>query len=267
MLGENNMARIEILPVGREILTGRISERNAKFIAGRVAAMGGLVQRITIVDDSADAIIDSMTGALERGTQFLVVCGGLGPSFDDVTMAAVAEGAGLELEINEEALEFVQSKYHEYFKRGHVPFSELTDEREKMAWLPQGAMMIPNPVGAAPGARFNLGTMEIFTLPGPPIEMEPMYLSHVEPVLARAIGKRAFMEKTVDTNCYDESVLTQVCRELTEFFPGLHAKSNPTFFGDKKALTVTFSVWCEQERVCRDLTKQAIDQLQEKLKK
>lgn len=255
------MVHIELMPVGREILTGRTHESNARWMAQRITAMGGLVRRVTVVDDNKEAIAEELQAAWKRGAHFLITTGGLGPTFDDVTMAGLAKGAGLMLELHHKPLAFVQKKYEEYYAKGHVQHPDLTPERQKMAILPKGSEWYENETGAAPGAYFRYRGMGVFALPGPPRELQPMYLAHVEPILAQTLGRRAFAEETVRTDGTDESVLTKACVELTDDIPGLHAKTNPTFFGDSKGLTITLSVWADSELSCNERMKRAKSEL------
>ena len=251
------MLAIEVVPVGREILTGRIQESNANWIAKRILALGQIVRRITVIDDDRDTLAQEVRAAAARKTDLLIITGGLGPTFDDVTLAGLADGAGVKLELHTEARAFVAKKYLEYFELGQVPHSELTPEREKMAMLPVGSAMLANATGAAPGVHFKLGFMEIFALPGPPGEMRPIFLDQVEPIVAKIAGKAVFAEATCHTDSTDESVLTPLCRELTESISGLHAKTNPTFFGDEQGLLITLSVWCSSAATCDHILAEA----------
>jgi molybdenum cofactor synthesis domain-containing protein len=264
-MNQSNRPRIELLPIGRELLTGRIRESNAQWMAERITRIGGNAARITVLDDNVFDIAREVRAASKRGTDFLIACGGLGPTFDDITLKALAEGAGIAIELDEQAQAFIAGKYREYFAKGQVPHSEMTPEREKMARLPVGGRIIENEVGVAPGVVFHIGGMAIVALPGPPREMQPMYLSAVESLIADALENRSFKEVTLATDGTDESVLTSACREISESFSGLHAKTNPTFFGDENGLTITLSVWAESDEQCRVMIGDAIESLEMKL--
>ncbi len=259
------MVHIELMPIGREILTGRINESNARWIAQRITAMGGTVHRVSVLDDDKEAIADQLQDAWKRGAHFLIATGGLGPTFDDITMAGLAKGAGLILELDHKPLAFVQKRYEEFHAKGHVLSPDLTPERQKMAILPKGSQWYKNETGVAPGVYFRYRGMGVFALPGPPRELEPMYSAHVEPIIAQALGRRAFAEETMRTDGTDESVLTKICRELTDDIPGLHAKTNPTYFGDTKGLTITLSIWADSELECTEGMKRGKSRLKSKL--
>ncbi len=257
------MVRVEIIAVGKEILSGRIRESNANWMAGALTSHGFRVEKITVLDDDMEVIAAQILSAKKRATEILILCGGLGPTFDDVTMAGVAKGLGLELGINRKALEFVRQKYQEYFDKEHVSFADLTPEREKMALLPKDAQWIPNPVGAAPGAILIMDKLNIFVLPGPPKELMPMFNNFVLPAIITRNKNERFQEISMETDCKDESFLTKFCKDAVDKFPGLHAKTNPTFFGDSTGLTITLSVGAKTGLEC----KKTMDKVKKWLKK
>ena len=259
------MTRIEILPIGRELLYGRVMETNANWMAKKITAEGKKVARITILNDHEDVIAQEISQAKNRHTDFLITCGGLGPTFDDITIPALAKGTNLDLELNLEALEFVGKKYREYFKKGFVPFEELTAEREKMALLPKGCRWLPNREGSAPGVLFYFDKMAVFALPGPPKELQPMFTDYVLPTIAKAEGDKGFLEVTINTDGKDESVLTPLCKELVEAISGIHAKTNPNFFGSSNGISITLSAWGENQELCGETIDKARKWLKEKL--
>lgn len=237
------MPIIEIMPIGRELLTGRVQEKNAGRLAQKITTAGGLVSRITILDDELETIAAELIAAKNRSADFVITTGGLGPTFDDITLAALSKGAGLELKANPEAKEMVMQRYREYFDKGQVPHADMIPERKKMFMLPKSAKMIPNYAGAAPGVNFFAGKTQVFALPGPPRELEPMFRDTVLPIIESRLSDRAFEQSTLHTHCTDESILSPLCKELTEQIEGVHLKTNPTWFGDKEGLAITISVW------------------------
>lgn len=260
------MPTIELIPIGREILTGRIHEKNAQWLAQHITAMGGLISRITVLDDEQTVIAGELIAAQKRGTDFFITTGGLGPTFDDITLESLAKGANLKLEANPKAREMVIQRYIEYFRKGQVPHADMIPEREKMFLLPAGSNVIPNYLGAAPGVHFFVGQTQVFALPGPPRELEPMALSTVLPIIQSTLTNRTFEQATVHTNCTDESILTSLCKKLSDQINGLHVKTNPTYFGDAEGLAITFSVWAESGPEAHSIIELATNKLKEKLK-
>src|SRR5213592_10841 len=160
-----------IVAVGRELLTGRTVDSNSASIAARLVALGAWVERIVAVDDDLAAVAREVGGARQRGASLVVTSGGLGPTFDDRTLAGVAAALGRPLVEHPAALAFVARRYTELAAAGAVEHSALTPPRRKMAALPAGAQPIDNPVGTAPGVLLVDGGFTVLALPGVPGEM------------------------------------------------------------------------------------------------
>ncbi len=165
----------EILCVGTELLLGDIVNTNAAYISRRLAALGIPVYRESVVGDNPERMKDAVAESFAR-TDCLILTGGLGPTCDDITKETVAEYLGLEMELNAEALERMQA----YFtSTGRV----MTDNNRKQAYAPRGARVLQNNWGTAPGLVIEQGEKTAILLPGPPIELEPMWCESVEPYL------------------------------------------------------------------------------------
>lgn len=261
------MYRIEVLVIGREMLTGRTLEADANWIAKQIASLGGRLTQFTAVDDDAEAIAAAIGNAHERGIDLLITTGGLGPTFDDVTRAGVAQALGVELAVDAEARQFIADKYFDLFEAGSIENDQLTPERERMAMLPTGAQWIENPVGTAPGLRTNLGKMVIVSLPGVPRELHAMFDLALGLELSRRFGDSGFVEVTVETDENDESTLTPIAEVLSTKHPGLHVKTNPTYLGDSDGIQVTFSAHARDPETARRIVEQATKEFAAELAK
>ena len=144
-----------IIAIGREILRGRIQDANAWTLARRLTGLGVRVLRIVACDDDFVAIVREVHRAQEDGARLILTTGGLGPTDDDLTLAALAEATGRPLGLDEEARQLVASRYAALHQAGAVDDPGLTPTREKMARIPQGARALPNPVGAAPAVYYR----------------------------------------------------------------------------------------------------------------
>ena len=165
----------EILCVGTELLLGDIINTNASYISRRLAALGIPVYRQAVVGDNPERMRQAIAESFSR-SDCLILSGGLGPTCDDITKEMVAECLGLELELNEEALERMKA----YFSStGRT----MTKNNEKQAMAPRGARVLQNDWGTAPGFVIEQGDHTAILLPGPPIELEPMWRDRVEPYL------------------------------------------------------------------------------------
>ena len=230
-----------IVAVGRELLTGRTVDSNSASIAARLVALGAWVERIVAVDDDLAAVAREIGGARQRGASLVVTSGGLGPTFDDRTLAGVAAALGRPLVEHPAALAFVARRYTELAAAGAVEHSALTPPRRKMAALPAGAQPIDNPVGTAPGVLLVDGGFTVLALPGVPSEMRAVLeaaLPLLQPGLA---GPLHVVEQEVTTGCGDESVITLAAARAMEVVPGVYLKSLPTQFAPGCDLRVRIS--------------------------
>jgi len=176
--------QIEIVTVGTEIAMGRIQDTNSSWVASRLAELGAFINRITIVPDEEDYILDVLRSGLDRAPDAMIVMGGMGPTEDDLTVACVARLLGLPLVLDEATVErFVQ-------RRNLSDRSQLSPGALKMATVPAGAVVGQNPVGSAPALHLHSGGTDIFVLPGPPKELMGTFAAHVMQVLAQRASRR-----------------------------------------------------------------------------
>lgn len=206
-----------LISVGNELLIGRVVNTNMAWLGARLSSMGYRVEAGLVVPDELDLIAWAFSTAVERGARVVVSTGGLGPTFDDMTAEGLARAMGVELVVNEEALEMVRRKYG----------GELTESRVKMAKLPRGARPIPNPVGTAPGVEVEWRGALIFLLPGVPAEMEAMFEAYVEPELRGLAPLPCRAEATLRVSGVPESIAAPVIRRALELGEGLYVKSHP----------------------------------------
>ncbi|MEB3816577.1 MAG: nicotinamide mononucleotide deamidase-related protein [Desulfurococcales archaeon] len=209
-----------IIAIGNELLIGRIVDTNSAWLARRLTFLGFRVRRIVKVPDEISDIVEELRRAIERAS-VVITTGGLGPTYDDKTLEAVAKATGRELELNDEALRMVA----EFYSKKNLP---LTPEREKMAKLPRGSKPLPNPVGAAPGVLLELGKDKIIvSLPGVPSEMKAIFDSHVAPRLEALAPPRALWECSLIIEGIPESTLAPIIEEIARRNPTAYIKSHP----------------------------------------
>ncbi|MGB2756578.1 MAG: CinA family nicotinamide mononucleotide deamidase-related protein [Acidimicrobiia bacterium] len=164
-----------ILAVGDELLIGQILDTNSAWIAEQLGDLSITCGEHRQVGDSVDAIASAVR-ELSARHDLLVVCGGLGPTDDDCTREGVARGLDLTLE---RSAQVVVSLEERFAARGiDMPPSNL-----RQADLPDGAHVLENPNGTAPGFAVRGGACSVFVVPGPPYEMRPMVTNHVVPQL------------------------------------------------------------------------------------
>ncbi|MEA5114861.1 MAG: competence/damage-inducible protein A [Geobacteraceae bacterium] len=257
---------VEILVVGNEILIGDIQDTNTNWICKLINSRGGYVARATMLRDIPAEIAAATRAAIERGVDVLITSGGLGPTADDLTVAAVAEGAGLELRLDEQARQMVKERYDEFFEKGIMAQGGLNPAREKMAWLPVGAEPLHNPVGTAPGVLFRVGKTTIICLPGVPSELKGIITTSLEPFFHETLGDGGSLAKAMTVRCNDESILEPVLSRVVPSHPRVYIKSLARTLGETPELDITLTVTGgeEEERIL--LVNAAYRELREGLK-
>jgi len=212
--------KVCIMSIGRELLQGRVVNTNAAYLARRFSIMGYEVEEIVVVDDSFESISRGLRHLLDDvGCSMIVTTGGLGPTPDDITMEAIARFLGVNYAINEEARRLVEEKVK---ARG----LQMTESRLKMAYMPEGAKAIPNPVGTAPGALIEFEhrgrDVKLIILPGVPREVEAMFESYIEP----ALRKRRHLIEAVLRVYAREADLALILSKIMREAPDVYVKSH-----------------------------------------
>lgn len=166
------LPRASILTVGDELLDGRVFNTNAAFLAQRLTDAGFMVAATETVADDEFIIADAIKALCGRADTVIVV-GGLGPTHDDVTRSALAGAAAKLLVVDKPLKNEISRK-----TKGRAP-----RKNARMAKIPEGAVIFPNPVGVAPGLKVDTGGTPVYALPGVPMEMEAIFLAYVRPDL------------------------------------------------------------------------------------
>ena len=225
--------------------------------------MGGRVQHVSAVPDEINTIAGEIHASLKRGALLILTCGGLGPTDDDLTLAAVAKATDHDLELNATAQQFVERRYRELASQGYVSNAEMTESRLKMAWLPEGARPIENPIGAAPAVVLETDPTFIISLPGVPAELKAIVEGPLQYLLVEVFGRRAYREREIFVECGDESQLAPLLREVVSSHPDVYIKSRASRFGPDvkfRILIATSGASVEQaehsiESVATDLSR------------
>ncbi len=218
---------MEIVCVGNELLIGKIVNTNASWLGKHATSYGIIVKRITVVADDVNEMAAVFCEVLARKPRFMIITGGLGPTFDDKTLQGLAKALNRPLEVNPDALQMVKAKYAAYAKTTNVPESEMTPPRVKMATMPQETLPVANPVGTAPGVQTCVDGTVIVVLPGVPLEMEAIFEASVVPMLRAATGDVSFYEKSVFADHIMESVLAPLIDKVMHDNPLVYIKSHP----------------------------------------
>lgn len=232
---------VEILAIGNEVLAGDVLDTNSHWLCQQLTAAGARVTRITVLPDLPDIIGAALLSALARRPALLLTCGGLGPTADDLTLAAVAAALNRPLEEDPRAYAMVRDLYALLHARGHVTTAEMTPPRAKMARLPAGSQPLANAVGAAPGVLMREAGSFIACLPGVPAEMKDIFCNALWPRLAAAFSGGAYAERTVPTDCWDESILAPAVDGVAARHPHVYVKSRAQVYGSGLADFITLA--------------------------
>jgi nicotinamide-nucleotide amidase len=172
--------RCEIVAVGTELLLGQIVDTNSSWMGEQLALIGVEHQRQTKVGDNLGRITDAISEALERADA-VIVCGGLGPTQDDITREAIAQVMGVELVRDEQVADVIRELFA---SRGR----SMPDNNLRQADVPVGATVIEQRTGTAPGLICPVGDKVVYAVPGVPYEMTEMMERAVLPDLAARAG-------------------------------------------------------------------------------
>jgi len=213
--------KAEIIAIGTELLLGEIVDTNSSYLAKELAALGIDLYYMTTVGDNEIRIAEAIRQALARA-DVVITTGGLGPTVDDVTREAVARATGRELYLNQDCLQDIEL----LFSRWGRPMSE---NNRRQAYLPQGSIPIPNPVGTAPAFIVEIEgpagqtSGAVISLPGVPSEMKHLWRTRIFPYLQTRLGEAGAVikSKTLRTCGIGESAVDACLDELLR-------SSNPT---------------------------------------
>ena len=165
---------VELICVGTELLLGNIVNTNAAWLAEQCAALGLSCYYQTVVGDNAQRLAGILRTGLER-SDILILSGGLGPTQDDLTKETAAQVCGRKLTEDARSL----SRIEEYFRERGLKMTETTET----GIVPEGAIVVDNDNGTAPGIILEKDGKRIVLLPGPPNELIPMFEKSIVPYL------------------------------------------------------------------------------------
>ncbi|WP_415281059.1 competence/damage-inducible protein A [Candidatus Nitrososphaera sp. FF02] len=214
---------VEILCVGNELLSGITLNTNAHWIAAQVAKAGGTVERVTVVGDDLDAISTAVKESLARKPDILVTTGGLGATYDDMTLEGVARALGRKVSLDKEAVEMLKRSY----RRRNLKY-RINRVRLKMATVPEGSVPIENMAGSAPSVSIDVGT-KVFSVPGVPSEMKAVFASHILPLVKEKVGTFASREANYMVSGVSEAMIAPALLKIVKENPAhaVYLKTHP----------------------------------------
>jgi nicotinamide-nucleotide amidase len=238
----------EILCIGNEILSGTIVNTNAHWLSKMITQAGGSVKRVTVAKDDVNEISSVIKESLAREPSWIIICGGLGPTYDDKTLEGLAVALHVDLILDNAAIEMMKESYSRYSSK-----HKLDETRLKMARIPKGSIPIQNPVGSAPSILIatykkdnriiissfssSSGTVAIadtmiVCLPGVPEEMKAIFLESILPKMKKMIGDFHFIETTHEITGVSEAMLAPTISMIVQSNPAdlVYLKTHPLTF-------------------------------------
>lgn len=242
---------VELIFVGTELLLGNIVNTNAQFLSEKCASLGLSVYFQNVVGDNEDRLALVLQTALER-SDVVILSGGLGPTEDDLTKETAAKVFGLPLVEDDRAREMLE----QYFSQQN---RVMTENNRKQALVPQGAIVLYNKNGTAPGIMIEKDQKTAILLPGPPDELIPMFRDQVVPYLQ---GKRP---ETI------RSVMVKICgigesQAETMIMDLIDSQTNPTIATYAKVGEVHLRVTAKakDEKTAKNMMKPVLKELKKR---
>ncbi len=249
--------KIGILTIGNELISGRTADANASFIAREVNQEGWSVEAILSVGDDFAKIKDRLNYLLSM-TDAVICTGGLGPTADDITSAAIAAAFGLPLYTDENVLSYIKEIFAKYNLR-------WIENNAKQAMFPQGARVIANPVGTAAGFFLKPEGKLIFVIPGVPGEARRMLTEGVLPVLREHFpqGQLHVAKQTIKTFGLSEAAVDDALKNIDFNSLGVSVGFYPVFPENHLVIISREKTPAE----ARDKLKKAQDEITARLKR
>ncbi len=233
--------KAEIIAIGSELLTPDRIDTNSLYLTRKLNEAGFEVHLKTLVGDNAEDIEALLRAALHR-SRCIVLCGGLGPTEDDLTRAAAARALQRPLSTNTEVLEALRRRFA---LRGY-PMAKIN---ERQAEIIEGAETLANPVGTAPGMWIEERGVYLVLLPGPPRELSAMFESQVLPRIAGLVGGRRLERRSLGIQGLTESEVDARIAPIYRSYPGIQT----TVLAAAGSISVWLQQWLSPEEGTSDL--------------
>ena len=240
--------KAEIIAVGTEILTGQITNTNAQFLSEEFAKLGIDVFFQTAVGDNEERLLSIIDLASKR-SDLVVLCGGLGPTEDDLTKQTLAKYLGRNLVFDEQA----SKRLDEFFATR--PQFTRTANNERQAQLIEGSTPLQNSTGLAVGGVIEVDGVTYVVLPGPPSELKPMVWDYLVPLLSS--DHKQLYSRVLRFFGIGESQLVTVLSDLID------NQTDPTIAPYAKTGEVTLRLSTKADDI--ESAKEKLDQLEQKI--
>lgn len=247
------MLRAEIIAIGSELLTPHRTDTNSLWLTERLNSVGIGVQLKTVVGDEEAILEESVRDAIKR-SEVIISTGGLGPTEDDITRKVFARVTGRQLTLDYEVLAGIRERFA---SRGY----QMTPNNERQALIPQGAKVLPNPNGSAPGMKIEHEGKLIVLLPGPPRENQPMFVNHVMADLERMSRGVRIAKRVLKVTGLGESALDDMIAPIYQEYTN---PSTTILFTDSE-VEIHLTATAETSAIAEGIAEELTGKLEEKL--
>lgn len=247
------MPTAEIITIGTEILLGEIIDTNTRYLSLKLREQGIDLYRQTTVGDNVDRIVEAIRASLPN-TDAIITTGGLGPTVDDPTRAAVAAALDIETEFRAELWEQIKERHLRF---GRTP----TENNKRQAYVPQGAVAVENQVGTAPAFIMETSSCAIIALPGVPREMEFIMETSIIPYLHQHLDLHEVIQaRLIHTAGAGES-------QIDDLIGDLELLTNPTvgLAAHAGRVDVRITAKAESDVQARALIEEVEEKIQDRL--
>src|SRR3954468_20849805 len=244
---------VEIFSIGKELLIGQIQDSNSFWLSQQITKLGGTMQRITILDDHQPSIVHALGAAVSRGAKTIITTGGLGPTIDDLTVASIAEMLGVGTHIDDGVVQ-------DHLRRRGITIDEHTDNLKRMATIPDGATAYPSPAGWAPLVRVEIDGCTLFSMPGPPREMEAIFGRFLEEYFSEGEGAHVAITHRVYVDMW-ESEVSPMLQQVMQAVPGTYCKGYIAL-GNQRFLPIDVVAKGDDEAAANAALEKALDILE-----
>jgi nicotinamide-nucleotide amidase len=196
--------KAEVISIGTELLLGEITDLNAAYLASQLPLLGIDLHFISTVGDNQQRLIETLNHACQR-SDIIITTGGLGPTEDDITREAIAEFCKETISIDQSLV----AQFKERFKQFNM---DMPESNIKQASVIPSCQVIPNPRGTAPGWWVEHDGHVIISMPGPPLEMQPMWTNVVAPRIRENYCDSVIYSSSIKTFGLSEAKLGEVTR-------------------------------------------------------
>jgi len=195
------MLTAEIIAVGSELLTPFRTDTNSLWLTDRLNSVGVEVRLKTIVGDDDARLEETIRDALKR-SGIVIITGGLGPTEDDITRKIAARALSRRLLLDDDVLDDIKAKFLHWGRK-------MPDINARQAMIIEGAEVLPNPNGTAPGMYVEHDSRAVILLPGPPRELKPMFDTHALPKIAERAGDVCVVRRVLRVAGMGESAVDE----------------------------------------------------------